>query len=346
MNYVNSLNLFGVPAKEIPCIKFEGAPTESTVGAVGLLGMDTLTGDVWKCISESDGNYTWENIVDDSGLSVLSEAKDYTDDTINSLVEDGGVGRLDRTPHEICSVEDTWEKLRYGDIQINEGFALVPGEEYTVAIAQGDHIESYTRRCKETTNADGDRVCYVGNPKYVTYFTEGTREPFAIIQTSHFDSLGSVWFEYGGGIAEALGIDTHDYAKDDIAKLTITQNEIAIRKIDAMYLPYDIIDLGTYGIAEILITLWSSGGGVRYLSDENTNAFWNAVASAGPHCVFKIDYEGPIYIYPTTLMPGNMVSLTMTTLGDDSIVNILCVISVSEVSVALSIVPLPPVQDE
>lgn len=51
---------FGIPDKEISCIKFEGPPTESTVGAVGLLGIDTLTGDVYKCVAVVDGIYTWE----------------------------------------------------------------------------------------------------------------------------------------------------------------------------------------------------------------------------------------------------------------------------------------------
>ena len=59
MNYVDSLNLFGVEAKEIPCIKFSGAPTSSTVGAVGLFGMNILNGDVYKCIAADNGVYTW-----------------------------------------------------------------------------------------------------------------------------------------------------------------------------------------------------------------------------------------------------------------------------------------------
>lgn len=51
MNYVESFNLFGTPAKEIPCIKGEGVPTKTTEGAIGCLYMNTLTGDMYKCVS-------------------------------------------------------------------------------------------------------------------------------------------------------------------------------------------------------------------------------------------------------------------------------------------------------
>lgn len=47
MNYVESFNLLGIDAKQIPCIKGEGAPTTSTEGAVGCFYMDTLTGDIY-----------------------------------------------------------------------------------------------------------------------------------------------------------------------------------------------------------------------------------------------------------------------------------------------------------
>jgi len=56
MNFVEQLNLFGVIAKEIPCIKGSGAPTTTTEGAVGCLYMDTDTGAVYKCVSEG----VWE----------------------------------------------------------------------------------------------------------------------------------------------------------------------------------------------------------------------------------------------------------------------------------------------
>lgn len=59
MNFVESLNLFGVPAKEIPCIRGSGAPSATTAGAVGSLYMNTENGDVYKCTAAADGVYTW-----------------------------------------------------------------------------------------------------------------------------------------------------------------------------------------------------------------------------------------------------------------------------------------------
>lgn len=59
MNYLDSINLFGIDTKEIPCVKGTGAPTTATEGAVGCFYMDTDTGDVYKCTAVADGVYTW-----------------------------------------------------------------------------------------------------------------------------------------------------------------------------------------------------------------------------------------------------------------------------------------------
>ena len=74
MNYVESLNLFGVEAKEIPCVLGNGAPTSATVGAVGLFYMDTSsqTKDVYKCIGAAGGVYTWARLeYDDTEVKQL-----------------------------------------------------------------------------------------------------------------------------------------------------------------------------------------------------------------------------------------------------------------------------------
>lgn len=60
MNYVKSLNLFGVEVQQIPSITGSGAPTTATEGAVGCFYMDTNNGDIYKCIAVTDGAYTWE----------------------------------------------------------------------------------------------------------------------------------------------------------------------------------------------------------------------------------------------------------------------------------------------
>lgn len=62
MNYIDHLNLFGVEAKEIPCNTGSGMPTERTVGAVGLLYMNTDNGDIYKCIAVNGNSYTWKSM--------------------------------------------------------------------------------------------------------------------------------------------------------------------------------------------------------------------------------------------------------------------------------------------
>lgn len=64
MNFVESLSMFHVDAKEIPCVTEKGAPTEKTLGAPGVLYMDTDTGDLYKCRAADAVNkvYNWEKI--------------------------------------------------------------------------------------------------------------------------------------------------------------------------------------------------------------------------------------------------------------------------------------------
>lgn len=70
MSYVESLNFFGVQAKEIPCIRDSGAPTAATEAAVGCFYMNTDTGNVYKCIGAAGGVFTWEELVDRSNPPV------------------------------------------------------------------------------------------------------------------------------------------------------------------------------------------------------------------------------------------------------------------------------------
>ncbi len=60
MNFVESLELFHVSAKEIPCLTGKGAPTEQTEGAPGVLYMDTDTGNLYKCRCSKNGVSLWE----------------------------------------------------------------------------------------------------------------------------------------------------------------------------------------------------------------------------------------------------------------------------------------------
>lgn len=77
MNYVPYLNMFGVKAKEIPCLTASGAPTTQTIGAVGLLYMDTSTGALYKCTAVNDDAYIWEEIKAGSGSTQSISAERF-----------------------------------------------------------------------------------------------------------------------------------------------------------------------------------------------------------------------------------------------------------------------------
>lgn len=77
MNFVDSLNLFGIEAKEIPCLKASGAPTTATVGAVGLFYMDTDNGAVYKCTAAADGVYTWVNLTSEDDFPTLLPKREW-----------------------------------------------------------------------------------------------------------------------------------------------------------------------------------------------------------------------------------------------------------------------------
>lgn len=75
MNYVEHLSLYGVEAKEIPCIKGNGAPSSSTEGGVGSFYMDISTeeGTLYKCVAKSGSTYTWVPFSSGSGEVVPGE---------------------------------------------------------------------------------------------------------------------------------------------------------------------------------------------------------------------------------------------------------------------------------
>ena len=97
MIYVDSFDLLGLEVKQIPCITGNGSPTNSTIGAVGMLYMDISSSDreLWKCTDVNDNNYVWTKLVDlpnvptkvselenDSKYLTENEVKTYIDESI------------------------------------------------------------------------------------------------------------------------------------------------------------------------------------------------------------------------------------------------------------------------
>lgn len=95
MNYVENFNFYGVDAKEIPCIKGEGIPTETMEGAVGCLYMDTNTGTVYKCIAVSDGKCTWETFEGEKGEPGAVFTPSVSADGTLSWTNNGGLANPD-----------------------------------------------------------------------------------------------------------------------------------------------------------------------------------------------------------------------------------------------------------
>lgn len=85
MNYVKSLNLFGVEAKEIPCITGNGAPTTATEGAVGCLYMDIDSEhkDIYKCISRSTSGVCEWLLIDTTSIEI-EQTMGYDPDKVMS----------------------------------------------------------------------------------------------------------------------------------------------------------------------------------------------------------------------------------------------------------------------
>lgn len=75
MNYVESFNLFGVDAKQVPCIKGNGAPTTATEGVTGLFYMDiaSVDGDLYKCMGVKDGEYLWAGFGSGGGSASIDD---------------------------------------------------------------------------------------------------------------------------------------------------------------------------------------------------------------------------------------------------------------------------------
>lgn len=112
MNYVESFDLLGLEAKQIPCIKLNGAPTTSTEGAVGLLGMDISSEpyDLYKCVDVNENGYIWK-LVGGSGLGdMLKSTYDADNDGIvdNAKLFDG------------MSREELWLFIMNGTLQTHE----------------------------------------------------------------------------------------------------------------------------------------------------------------------------------------------------------------------------------
>lgn len=171
MNYVKHLNLFGVDAKPIPCDVGEGAPSTSTVGAVGCFYMDTLTSDIYKCISAADDMYIWEPFGNGSGGTTITDKIDP------KLLPEGGFGYTENGMGLLINqTVDGFDVMSDPIYAVTGPFEmdLVVGDTYTVV---WDGV-SYEVECKFNEN---NGMTYVGNENYLT-MQPGGEIPFCILE--------------------------------------------------------------------------------------------------------------------------------------------------------------------
>ena len=75
-NYVKGFNLFGVKARQIPCLTGKGEPIESIALKIGLLYINEDNGDMYKCVNGNGEDLVWalvNNESNDSGQNATYE---------------------------------------------------------------------------------------------------------------------------------------------------------------------------------------------------------------------------------------------------------------------------------
>lgn len=156
MNYVDSLNLFGVEARQINCIKINGAPTATTEGAVGVLAMDidSKTKGIYKCTAvNEDGTYTWEILSSGNGNNIQVQNNwNQNDKTQPDYIQN-------RTHYiEIPAMGWTW---RPGQGVETESIGLAQVPHYIIINSHnsdGGHQYYTTTRTPEVEEIEGETI--------------------------------------------------------------------------------------------------------------------------------------------------------------------------------------------
>lgn len=119
MHYVKQFKICGVDTAQVSCIELKGKPNAATEGAVGLLGIDTISPlhEIYKCVAVNGNIYTWELF--SSGLSIVSATMS------------GGGEELVQFPYDSLKTPSTY-LVKVGDL-------IIDGEGYLYQI---DALES------------------------------------------------------------------------------------------------------------------------------------------------------------------------------------------------------------
>ena len=91
MNYIKQFDVAGSPVRQRPSLTGNGAPTTSTEGAIGELYIDSLSGQMYKCVGVSGSTYTWIRNLDANDLGDIETALDELHAYAQALVTGGNV---------------------------------------------------------------------------------------------------------------------------------------------------------------------------------------------------------------------------------------------------------------
>ena len=224
MNYIESFNLLGVEAQQIPCITGEGAPKTFTEGAVGCLYMNTLTGDIYKCVAAENGVYTWNNITTEA---VTDKVTIFTGTEFN--VSGGAMGYLDG-----ISVVDPLFKAKVGDLYFNtETHYLYYIYDITTRTVQPGPRE-YKGISYYKVTTDIDLVEYLYNKMDSFGTVSDNKSSITLADESPAFSIygavgGEIQFDNGTGSIYIRGIgepdDDHDAANKSYVDATIGKRQ-------------------------------------------------------------------------------------------------------------------------
>lgn len=139
MNYVKHHNIFGVEAKEIPCIVGTGAPSND-ITKVGLLYMDESTGDVYKRISSGWTKLSTTYTLNKSGSIITLTGSDGSSTSVTD------------------SVGETVEMIEYGPAGTEFGLVKSGGDvtidNGIITVNDNSHYHSATDINSGTLSAD------------------------------------------------------------------------------------------------------------------------------------------------------------------------------------------------
>lgn len=231
MNYVESFNLLGVEAKQLPCIKGEGAPTTATEGAVGCLYMDTLTGDTYKCTAASDGVYTWIRVLDENDKNEITEVMAGKFDATNVAQTTGGAeDKVMSQKATTKSLEGFCEAIESGNVYKNISFSIGSLSSSTgievnnTKHAITDYIKGNCHVAPEGTLASFECYAYKYSLDKATYYGREMINPMLFLEDGY---LYRIFFKYS---------DNRELISDDIAvineNIVILYNTYAYHKKD------------------------------------------------------------------------------------------------------------------